>query len=94
MEQLGHGHRSLSEIVKGILEGLPSTSCTPLMIRELKRSDISISIQTLVYVIASRFHSIVTSSESFLLEISFRKISFGLVQLLEDGASSSLKHNF
>jgi hypothetical protein len=85
---------SVTEIVKNILEGLPSTSHTPLMIRQHKRNEMSISLQTLLCVISSTFPLIVSSSESFLLQTAFRKISFGLVQLLEDGASSYLIETF
>jgi hypothetical protein len=88
-EQLSQHPESLSQIMKNILEELPSTSCTPLIIRKNKRSEISVSIQTLVTVISSRFKLLMSSPEIHLIEISFRKINFGLVQLLEDGASEA-----
>jgi hypothetical protein len=89
IDNLSHHPGSLSVVVKDILEGLPATSCTPLMIRKNKREKISISLQTLLFVISSKLDSIMSLSERFLLDISFRKINFGLVQLLEDEVCAS-----
>ena len=73
--QLSQHPESLTQIMKNILEELPSSSCTPLIIRKNKRSDISVSLQTLLSVIFSQFKLIISSPE--ILEISFRKINFG-----------------
>ena len=87
-KQLSHHPESLCEILKIVLERLPSTSHTPLMIRQRKRDEISVSIQTLVVLISSKFTLLMSLNGVKLLETSFRRINFGLVQLLEDGASS------
>jgi hypothetical protein len=89
IDHLSHHPGSLSVVVKDILEGLPPSSCTPLLIRQHKRERISISLQTLLFVISSKLDSIMSLSECFLLDISFRRINFGLVQLLEDEVSAS-----
>jgi hypothetical protein len=87
-EQLSLHPESLSEILKIVLERLPSTSHIPLMIRQRKRDEIIISIQTLVALISSKFTLLMSLNGVKLLEMSFQRINFGLVQLLEDEASS------
>jgi hypothetical protein len=80
---------SISQIVETLLDRLPLTSKTPLIIRKNKRADISIATQTLLLFISSNLKSLVSSKANLnLLDKSFHRIAFGLVQLLEDGAST------
>ena len=87
--QLARHPNSLSQIMNSILEQLPSTSYTSLIIRQNKRSDISTAIQTLLSLISSQFQLLMSTSHlNDLIHISFQKMNFGLVQLLEDGVSA------
>ncbi len=74
--------------MNSILERLPSSSNTSLIIRQNKRSDISISMQTLLSLISSQFQLLMSTPEAHLIHISFQKMNFGLVQLLEDRVSA------
>lgn len=87
-KQLSLHPDSISHVVKCILEGLPPSSHTALMIRQKKSSEISICLQTLVTLISSKFSLLSSCAEAHLIEVSFQKMNFGLVQLLEDGGST------
>jgi hypothetical protein len=78
---------SISHVVNFVLERLPPSSHTALMIRRKKSSEISICLQTLVTLISSKF-SLLSSCAEHLIKVSFQKMNFGLVQLLEDGGST------
>ena len=81
---------SLPQIVQKLLDRLPLTSRTPLMIRKHKHADISSCIQTCLLVFGSNLKSIISSKVNVcMLEQIFQRIAFGLVQLLEDEASIS-----
>ncbi len=87
-KQLSLHPDSLSQVVKCVLERLPTSSHTALMIRQKKCHEISICLQTLVTLISSKFSLLSSCAEAHLIEVSFKKMNFGLVQLLEDGGST------
>ena len=88
--QLSKFPESLPQIVQKLLDRLPLTSRTPLMIRKHKHADISSCIQTCLLVFGSNLKSIISSKVNVcMLEQIFQRIAFGLVQLLEDEASIS-----
>lgn len=87
-KQLSLHPDSLSQVVKYVLERLPPSSHTALIIRRKKCHEISICLQTLVTLISSKFSLLSSCAEAHLIEVSFKKMNFGLVQLLEDGGST------
>ncbi len=87
-KQLSLHPDSLSQVVKCVMERLPPSSHTALMIRRKKSHEISICLQTLVTLISSKFSLLSSCAEAHLIEVSFKKMNFGLVQLLEDGGST------
>ena len=80
---------SLPQIVQKLLDRLPLTSRTPLMIRKHKHADISSCIQTCLLVFGSNLKSISSKVNVCMLEQIFQRIAFGLARLLHDEASNS-----
>ena len=88
-KKLSHHPEALSEILKIVLERLPSASSAPLTSKQRNHDETCTSIQTLVVLISAKFALLMSlNGGKRMLQMSFQRITFELVQLLEDGAST------